>query len=164
MDLTQLANLGEFIGGVAVLVTLIYLAVQVRQGTQLARTQIHQEASRASTDLSYFVASQPEYIRMLSQAVGGLDQLSDEDRRRWYLVTRAGLNYFETLFYARERGEVGSEIWESRVLRMRQFASQGLRDGWDEHRRFYGAGFVTFFESQVLSAEFVPNRVWDEVQ
>ncbi len=31
MDLTQLANLGEFIGGVAVLVTLIYLAVQIRQ-------------------------------------------------------------------------------------------------------------------------------------
>jgi hypothetical protein len=26
MDLTQLANLGEFIGGVAVLVTLTYLA------------------------------------------------------------------------------------------------------------------------------------------
>ena len=30
MDLTQLANLGEFIGGVAVLVTLVYLALQVR--------------------------------------------------------------------------------------------------------------------------------------
>ena len=28
MDLTQLANLGEFIGGVAVLMTLVYLAVQ----------------------------------------------------------------------------------------------------------------------------------------
>jgi len=36
MDLTQLANLGEFIGGVAVLVTLIYLALQVRHtGKQL---------------------------------------------------------------------------------------------------------------------------------
>ena len=34
MDLTQLANLGEFIGGVAVLVTLIYLALQVRQNTR----------------------------------------------------------------------------------------------------------------------------------
>ena len=33
MDLTQLANLGEFLGGVAVLVTLAYLAVQVRQST-----------------------------------------------------------------------------------------------------------------------------------
>ncbi len=35
MDLTQLANLGEFIGGVAVLVTLVYLAAQVRQGTRV---------------------------------------------------------------------------------------------------------------------------------
>ncbi len=34
MDLTQLANLGEFIGGVAVLVTLVYLAVQVRSGAR----------------------------------------------------------------------------------------------------------------------------------
>ncbi len=36
MDLTQLANLGEFIGGVAVLVTLIYLAVQVRHVRQMS--------------------------------------------------------------------------------------------------------------------------------
>ena len=31
MDLTQLANLGEFIGGVAVLVTLVYLALQTNR-------------------------------------------------------------------------------------------------------------------------------------
>lgn len=38
MDLTQLANLGEFISGVAVLVTLIYLAVRLRQGNELLPT------------------------------------------------------------------------------------------------------------------------------
>ena len=49
MDLTQLANLGEFIGGLAVLVTLVYLAVQVRQNTatQKAATEI------ASADATY---------------------------------------------------------------------------------------------------------------
>ena len=31
MDLTQLANIGEFIGSIAVLLTLIYLAAQVRR-------------------------------------------------------------------------------------------------------------------------------------
>ncbi len=34
MGLTQLANLGEFIGGLAVLVTLVYLTVQVRHPDQ----------------------------------------------------------------------------------------------------------------------------------
>ena len=39
MDLTQLANLGEFIGGVAVLVTLAYLALQMRQSNELERAE-----------------------------------------------------------------------------------------------------------------------------
>ncbi len=46
MDLTQLANLGEFIGGVAVLVTLIYLALQVRQGTQAAEATVTRYSNR----------------------------------------------------------------------------------------------------------------------
>ena len=33
MDFAQLANFGEFIGGVAVLVTLLYLTTQIRQNT-----------------------------------------------------------------------------------------------------------------------------------
>ncbi len=35
MDLTQLANLGEFIGGVAVLLTLVYLAGEDRGDRRL---------------------------------------------------------------------------------------------------------------------------------
>ncbi len=54
MDLTQLANLGEFIGGVAVLVTLMYLALQIRQGNQAGRTEAHravaQEWNRVTVD------------------------------------------------------------------------------------------------------------------
>ena len=34
MELTQLANVGDFIGGAAVLVTLVYLAIQMRQTTR----------------------------------------------------------------------------------------------------------------------------------
>ena len=46
MDLNQLANLGEFIGGVAVLVTLIYLAAQVRSGARERKASSMREATR----------------------------------------------------------------------------------------------------------------------
>ncbi len=50
MDLTQLANLGEFIGGVAVVVTLVYLAVQVRD----TRRQLdEQNVSTGMADLPW---------------------------------------------------------------------------------------------------------------
>lgn len=38
MDLSQLAQLGEFVGGIAVLVTVIYVAIQVKQSNAIQRT------------------------------------------------------------------------------------------------------------------------------
>jgi len=52
MDLTQLANLGEFIGGGAVLVTLIYLAIQMRQSTAAQQTA----AELGKADVAYKTA------------------------------------------------------------------------------------------------------------
>ncbi len=39
MDIMELGAIGELVGGVAVLVTLVYLAVQVRQGRRDLRLQ-----------------------------------------------------------------------------------------------------------------------------
>jgi hypothetical protein len=48
LDLDVLGNLGDFIGGIAVLVTLIYLALQIRQNTAALKT-----ASRQSIAAGY---------------------------------------------------------------------------------------------------------------
>ena len=47
MELAQLAQLGEFVGGIAVLVTLVYLAVQVRQNTNAVVTTSHHQMNAA---------------------------------------------------------------------------------------------------------------------
>ena len=39
MDIMELGAIGELVGGVAVLVTLIYLAVQIRQGNERAKRE-----------------------------------------------------------------------------------------------------------------------------
>lgn len=57
MDLTQLAQLGELVGGVAVLATLAYLATQVRLSNGIARAQVQQGAAEMSTTTSGRVAS-----------------------------------------------------------------------------------------------------------
>lgn len=60
MDPTQLANLGEFFGSVAVIASLIYLAVQVRPNSRLLDVQNLQASAaftsptRLSDDLSLY--------------------------------------------------------------------------------------------------------------
>ncbi len=79
MKLTQLANLGEFIGGVAVLVTLVYLAVQVR------RSRAQQEAQEFAVVLQtvYTAAEpalQPDNARVLAAGLDDLRSLEGPDR------------------------------------------------------------------------------------
>ena len=114
MDLTQLANLGEFIGGVAVLVTLVYLALQVRQGANVARTQVHQESSRMSSEL--LMQSDRDVLDLFARASIDPDSISASDWRFLRVQFVATTNYYETLFYARERGEVDDSSGRAVVI------------------------------------------------
>ncbi len=63
MNIMELGAIGELVGGVAVLVTLVYLAVQVRQGRRDLRLQaeFHLADRAASNTLQY--ALSPDLAR-----------------------------------------------------------------------------------------------------
>ena len=68
MNLTQLANLGEFIGGIAVLVTLVYLALQVRQNTSALRASSATLSRRDELSTTSLVL-EPRRIPLMASAM-----------------------------------------------------------------------------------------------
>ena len=95
MTIVELGALGEFLGSIVVLFTLVYLAVQVKQGNRsleesrkLALAQTYQMRSDA-LQMMLVRASDSEHIgpiitRLTSygypEDVGALDKLTDEER------------------------------------------------------------------------------------
>ena len=68
------------------------------------------------------------------------------------------MNYYETLFYAHERGDVEEDLWASRVERMRRtFALFG--PGWPDYRDTFGGRFVAFIDREVLHQ--TNNTYWE---
>ncbi len=63
MDLTQLANLGELIGGVAVIASLLYLAFQVRQNTVHSRAYSQRDMLTEITGDILRILLEPELLR-----------------------------------------------------------------------------------------------------
>ena len=149
MDLTQLANLGEFIGGVAVLVTLAYLAIQVRQGNSLARIQVHQQVARISTDSSWQVDT--EAAALFRKAAIDFEALSSDER----VVARsrfvAIVNYYEMLFYARRLGHVDDDLWASRVHRLRTNVGVFGPGLWQITKGDFGAAFQDFVDEEIMA-------------
>ncbi len=68
MSIQDLAALGEFISSIAVVLTLIYLAVQIRQNTKTTRTTA---SNSALSDLTQLTNHNERYISMLLKAHHG---------------------------------------------------------------------------------------------
>ncbi len=83
LDITTLAAWGEFIGGIAVVVSLIYLASQIRQNSRLVRASSASTQSDAGNSFSALVVQDPDVARLLLEGGAGRESLSEIDRRRF---------------------------------------------------------------------------------
>ncbi len=103
MDLTQLANLGEFIGGVAVLVTLIYLVLQIRQGNANARASSRQTLIDTWSDTTFEMGCHRDLCRIAGEGLNDFEGLSEGDRSQFtFLISKSVMNVYNGVLLHKE--------------------------------------------------------------
>ena len=113
MDLNTLANLGEFVAGLGVIVSLIYLAVQVRQNTAQVRAGPTQAYSDALGDLVESIYASPEMMEFFARALGQPETLSEAEWLRWHLLITRVARHFDAAFYQYRTGTMDEEMWRA---------------------------------------------------
>ena len=122
-----LGNLGEFVGALAVVATLIYLAIQVRyakasldantaalaEDRRLALVQTYQARALAAVDNTIYMG-EPEMVAILDQVQqSGVESLSADDagRFRTYAVTQ--IMRLDSIHFAWERGFIDDDYYNN---------------------------------------------------
>jgi putative salt-induced outer membrane protein YdiY len=82
-NLESLANLGEIIGAVTVVVSLIYLAVQVRQNTQAQQTENFSRALDRVASIQATLSQDPEMSVIFSKGVSDPSDLTSRERMQF---------------------------------------------------------------------------------
>jgi hypothetical protein len=103
MSLSDLAALGEAVGGLAVLVTLAYLAHQTRQTAVLERTAGQRELLGRCRDWVELTTVQPDLAEVLRRTLADWDSATPTERERtngWALS--AALQAEQALYMWRE--------------------------------------------------------------
>lgn len=103
MSIMELGALGEFVGAFAVVATLVYLAVQIRQTNKIQKTLTRQNYTDAAQRRIELVFKYPE-IRdgTLKHIQGG--QLQDDELLLMRSVARYRLRGYENDFYQYRNG------------------------------------------------------------
>jgi hypothetical protein len=83
MNITTLAAWGEFLGGIGVIVSLIYLASQIRQNSRLLRASTASATAQNFSTGSTLMVQDPEVARIFWSGIKDRDSLPEEDRARF---------------------------------------------------------------------------------
>jgi hypothetical protein len=127
MDLSVLANLGEFVAGIGVIISLIYLAVQVRQNTAQVRASTTQAYSDAVGDLLESVYASPELTEFFVRALTNPDSMDEAEWIRWHMIMTRTTRHFDSAFYQFRTGTMDAEIWDGiRSSMLAWFAQPGI--------------------------------------
>ena len=110
--LEDLGNLGDFIGGLAVIVTLIYVAAQVRQNTAAVRA-----ASRLEIASGYRASNRllmdPETARAYTQGLREYPNMPFKERTLFGNVLADHGVFFQGVFALHEAGQLDDETYDA---------------------------------------------------
>jgi len=159
VTLSDLASIGSFVSGVAVLISLVYLASQVRQGNRATRAEIHQNILTGWLSAGNLVTQNAEvFARGLAADAGKFDAMSDADKLVFVTVAMAMFRHYENVFLQNREGYVRSEDWNAWTTHLLMyFNMQGVRYWWTMRRSSFSPAFVAFLESASPSSMPAPT-------
>jgi hypothetical protein len=106
---------GEIIGAIAVVITLLYLATQTRINTKAVKTSTFFAANDTLAQWQLRVAESPVYFPIVLMVHRGETDFSEEEWIRLDYAYRALFNSFEAMHIQYTQGFVDEQIWKKRM-------------------------------------------------
>ena len=157
MNIMELGAIGELVGGLAVIASLIYVGLQVRQGNQVEKGETHRAFASDWNRQVLVPFTDAEMAPFLRRANAGFEVLSEDDKFRatgfW------GMQVFltEELFSLHNAGTVETGIWEASALRMAALLQMpGPAQWWRISQQFYSTEFVAYINARMTGPASPP--------
>ena len=147
MNWEAIGSIGELLSATAVLITLVYLAKQVRDAKKSIRRQIYQDVNGMFNATHHVIASNPE----LSSALANLEAGKELSRSQFYQVRAiflATMNGMETMYFQAKESDDFMDIQELMGIVIAYLEEPGIRTYWNDYK------FYLTKEFQQIVSEF----------
>ena len=154
--LDTIATIANIFASAAVVLTLVFIGIQLKQNAELTRMAAAQTSAQLlSTNLGRIIENAD--LAELFTKDNIPDSWTPTERLRATNFLSASFRHYEVLHTHRRFGVFEEELWGGTEARLRDaLESAGVREWWQESKPFYAKSFVTYVDG--IAAE------WDAIQ
>ena len=158
MNLNDLANLGQIIGAMAVVVSLNYVGLQIRQNTNAVRAAAAQSVHEYFASWYHLLASDESLAQVVIDGIKDYGSLSEKDKARFIATFMAFLSYSQNAFLKWRQGLLAPSLWLGwEQIIMNLAGAPGGRAFWKERAYLFGEEFRRHVEDDLMKGTPHPD-------
>jgi SAM-dependent methyltransferase len=154
MNWDAVGAIAELLAAIGVIVSLGYLAQQVRHNTRSVRAASYQSWFTSYDSFSNLLLGDAGFDALLHRAASRPQDPTPDERRRFLGILRRGFRQFESLYYQYREGMIDRDLFEAWVSIYSRSAQGPLfEEFWQADRSIFSAAFRDF-----VAERFAPTR------
>ena len=158
MNWNAIGAIGEILGAVFVLATLVYLSLQIRNNTKEVKSENAHRVTDSFNQLNLLIASDERLSELWNKGVANYDELSDTEKSSFGFMQLSAFRIYDSLDYQIQRGTGNKQLWKGEIDTIRWlFTLPGMRAWWKEQQFAFSPGFKKYIDDIVYEqAKFDP--------
>jgi hypothetical protein len=149
-----ISAISQLIGSIAVVLSVLYLALQVHRSTRVAKLATQDAAATALRDVTKPLMENAELERIWRVGLEDIGALSVEERARFFHATYQWLKAFETIHFHYVYGLMDKQLWDGWQELLRHYvAAPGIAHYWKLRPEVFSERFRNFVNSLEAPAD-----------
>lgn len=151
--LSDLANIAEIIGAFAVVVSLVYVGIQVNDGVGASRSASVNDANVALQSWYLEVGSNEQASALFYRGLMSPESLPNEDEFQFLMLFHGVFLAFQNSYWLAEEGTLDPELLEAltaAILGVKD--TPGMRRYWRQRKSYLNASFGDYVD-QLMERE-----------
>jgi hypothetical protein len=143
------ALLAEIVGAIAVVISVIYLALQITDNTSELQNQGHFNALMLAQRPLELLIADGELAAIIEAGYSAPEGLSKENWHRFAMYQVMAFNAWEYLYYANQSNSIPVNLWQGADSYYRDLAvsKPSLRRFWSEYEQIFAEPFRSYAAS-----------------
>ncbi len=148
MDIMELGAIGELVGGVAVIATILYLAIQVRQNAMETRAASSQALTDSYNQVNLVIAANPARAALTRRAMADYLSLPDDEKACFDFEAYSFCHVWETILHRERLGVADAETTKIARDTIKAIfgTSSGYRQWWARNQFPFTTEFTAFVD------------------
>jgi len=139
---------GEVAGAAGVIITLLYLAIQISQNTKAIRLNTFRSTNEAFRSLAALIGGSNEVAEVYLTGCLEPEKLKRTERVQFYGLLHNQVRGYEEAFYQHTEGALDLRVWAGMHGQMLNTCTlSGFKVYWQDRRDWYSSSFQNHVEN-----------------